>query len=404
MRDIRRFIAYDYVTPIQLEEVISTQKPVVLFGAMGMGVYAKKALDFLNVKLTCFCDNSISKQGTLVDGVPVLSPLQVKETYPDAKIFICSFKPQNFEMIKNQLTELGFRDINRKDVLYDVYVKNCSNRFTNPSDADQLLNVFRNPQDKVILKLVNLVVTTKCTLHCKHCASLIPYFENPYNIDKNIIIHSIESLARSVDAIEELFLFGGEPLLHPDLEEICIEVSKIKNILRFYIITNGTILPKDSQIDIIKKCGFDLAISDYGELSRYKNEIIEIAKKHNIVLSVVDIDNTWLDLGNLKKRFRPQNENINIFKSCLNSPNPCYPLINGKFHICSRSGFGTEINAFGDNFEDYVDFSEGIGTDRKRKEILNLFNKKCIVACDCCDMALPQIVKPAIQTKKILEV
>ncbi|HON00554.1 MAG TPA: radical SAM protein, partial [Acidobacteriota bacterium] len=85
--------------------------------------------------------------------------------------------------------------------------------------------------------LAHLIVTRRCNLACSYC--------NEY--DHRSAPVPTEKLARRVDLLAELgtsvvTLTGGEPLLHPDLEEIIARVRRHRMIAG--MITNGYLLSK----------------------------------------------------------------------------------------------------------------------------------------------------------------
>ena len=85
--------------------------------------------------------------------------------------------------------------------------------------------------------LAHLIVTRRCNLACSYC--------NEY--DHRSAPVPTEKLARRVDLLAELgtsvvTLTGGEPLLHPDLEEIIARVRRHRMIAG--MITNGYLLSR----------------------------------------------------------------------------------------------------------------------------------------------------------------
>ncbi len=399
------YAGYNEVLDEHIDKLLNETKPIVLFGTMGMGGYAKRALDFLDIKPACFCDNSKIKQAEFFEGLHVLSPDEVKQKYPNASIYICSFNVDNYKHIKIQLENLGFTDVNSFELLYYIYLTKVSKRYLLPNDISNILDVFSNIQDKLIIRRALFSITTICNLRCKQCASLIPYFSNPKHYDKNEIIKSVKKLSESVDAIEELFLFGGEPILHPNLLEVCEEIVKYKNILRFYIISNGKSAPSKELVDIMKRYDINYIVSDYGELSSAIDDIREIANKESVNFTIKDREFMWSDIGAPIKYDFKENENMEKFKKCINNPMACYNVIEGKFHVCSQSAFGTTLGAIPSQQTDYVDLLDDSLTPMQiRIKLDKLLNhKKCITACNYCNIKSAILVKPAIQTTEILE-
>ncbi|MBP2662124.1 MAG: hypothetical protein H6Q71_72 [Firmicutes bacterium] len=83
-----------------------TKRPLVLFGMGGMGGKIKAFCEENNIPIACFVDNNTEKQESGQSGGKVLSPQEMKETYPNANILISS--AIFFDEIKKQLEFLGF--------------------------------------------------------------------------------------------------------------------------------------------------------------------------------------------------------------------------------------------------------------------------------------------------------
>lgn len=382
------------------KELLSTEKPIILFGTMTMGLIAKKTLDFLNVKIACFCDNNKQKQGEIIKEIQVLSPKRAKEKFPNAKIYICSFNLENCKIIKEQLYELGFDDVQGADVLQYVHEIEIVKRKINPNVYAKTLYKLTYINNYSILPSITVSITTKCTLRCKNCCALIPYFKEPKYFNKKEIIKSMRVLSQSVDAIKTFNIIGGEPLLHPDLVEICNEASKINNVRNIVIITNGTIIPRIDMFKSIKNSVSYIQVSDYGTLSKSKSQLKKIARKNNIFVEYIENNSKWIDLGNLKKRNRDKVENQKIFKSCSHV-NECNAIVNGKLYFCGWSAFGTALCIIPKNENDFINLlDDNISTSEMRAKISDFKkNTKCVIACDYCDWPLGKKVPPAIQLR-----
>ena len=82
------------------------QNGVVLFGCGSYGRFFYNSLDDERKKdVLCFCDNDVSKQGSFVFGLLVLSLQDVIKRYPDCNFVICN--KNNSVEIKEQLIEWG---------------------------------------------------------------------------------------------------------------------------------------------------------------------------------------------------------------------------------------------------------------------------------------------------------
>jgi len=97
--------------------------------------------------------------------------------------------------------------------------------------------------------LVHLIVTRRCNLDCGYC--------NEYDQVSRPV--PLELLAKRVDRLAELgtvaiTLSGGEPLLHPRLEEIVMRIASRRMIVT--LISNGYLLSRE-RIESLNLAGLD---------------------------------------------------------------------------------------------------------------------------------------------------
>lgn len=91
-------------------------------------------------------------------------------------------------------------------------------------------------------------ITSSCNLSCNYCYNDSSIYKNQYmNMDTfNNLLMSISSKKN----ISTIILSGGEPLIHPKIEDICTLISQYGLLYRIY--TNGTLITPDF-IKIIRK-------------------------------------------------------------------------------------------------------------------------------------------------------
>ncbi|MFZ5968958.1 MAG: radical SAM protein [Bacillota bacterium] len=394
---------YEKVLQEQLKGLLSTQKPIVLFGAMALGQMAQRTVHFFGKKAVCFCDNDKTKQGKIVDGLTVLSPEQVKKQYPNAKIYICLHNNNSTAKVASQLKALKFTDIYNRDMLFWAYQIYVVKRSVSSYDLAETMNIFNDRENRTILGNVSVVITEKCTLRCIDCGVFIPYYKHPKHHDKDKIIEGMRKLSQIVDAIENFTIIGGEPLLHKDLVEICEEASKLKNVLRVTITTNGTIVPKDSVLQSLSRAITYLTISDYGSLSINKDLLKKSLDQFGIYCNVLDEFSEWSKQNIPKPHNRGENENTRIFKSCF-WVGIAAKLMNGQYHLCDFSAAVTPFNGIPENEGDYVDLLDStLSIDEIRAKLHKLlYHTDCLKACDYCEIfQMPPTIRAA-QTKEIL--
>ena len=232
---------------------------------------------------------------------------------------------------------------------------------------------------------VEVVLTTFCTLNCKGCSALMPFYKKRKNFDLDIIIKSLDTLTDSVNSIQKLRLLGGEPLLYPNITKLIkytLKNDKIKNVV---IVTNGTLLLNDELIELLKnnKCG--VYISDYGEISIKKDELVNQLSNNNIKYQLKKDGSKWRDYGNLECRNRTKRELKKQFSKCEIN---CSSIFDGKLFYCPRNSHGTNLKKIPLRNEDYIElYNNTLNKKQLNKRLYHFFYKYTpyIEACNYCN-------------------
>ncbi|MFP3952125.1 MAG: radical SAM protein [Candidatus Bathyarchaeia archaeon] len=92
---------------------------------------------------------------------------------------------------------------------------------------------------------VDIFITSRCNLRCRHC------FSNSGERREDIPLKKFRALLDEMEALGvfEVRLNGGEPLAHPSIKEILLDLSQRR--LRRVMITNGTLLNHE-KVDLLK--------------------------------------------------------------------------------------------------------------------------------------------------------
>ena len=152
---------------------------------------------------------------------------------------------------------------------------------------------------------------------------------------------------------------------------------------------------------MLKKRKFNIYISNYGKVSRKKEELIEILSENNINYTVKE-DFLWRDYGNLINRNR---KNKKLKKQYLNCKIMCTSILDGKLHHCPRSSHGMNLKIIPLNNRDYVNLlDDNTSSEQLRKRLYKFFYGYIpyIEACNYCNSGtkLLKTIKAGIQYKK----
>jgi len=116
--------------------------------------------------------------------------------------------------------------------------------------------------------LLNLYITGKCNLNCVGCNAFAPIADN-YILDtvgfEADCKRLLELCAGKSGIIPQIHIAGGEPLLHPKLNEIIVIARSYFPQAKMKIVTNGVLLLKQKE-DFLECCqqnNVDIIISHY---------------------------------------------------------------------------------------------------------------------------------------------
>ncbi len=236
---------------------------------------------------------------------------------------------------------------------------------------------------------VELPVTQRCNLRCKNCVFMMPYFEHPVDFDIEDTLKYMRKLLDCVDSIQIFRILGGEPFLYRDIKPIICEALSSKKIRTVEIVTNGTIVPPEELLDVLKNSKLKIQISDYGKLSRNKEKIKELCDREGITCIIRGSDEkNWFDAGDLHFRGRNQKELRKQFKKCGEI---CRNLHDGKLYFCPRAAFGTKLG-IPDVSSDYVDFKGEDDIKVLREQVYRLNQRISLLACNYCNEGTDEYV------------
>lgn len=128
------------------------------------------------------------------------------------------------------LTNFGEININRNNFTWEISKtkKYTKEKFTPRIDINDYL-----------LKHLSIAITSKCNLNCSYCYKSINE-KQALVLDKKIIFKFIDNILKYYpNKIKTIQLIGGEPLIHPDINEIIEYILDKKILVR--ISTNGTL-------------------------------------------------------------------------------------------------------------------------------------------------------------------
>lgn len=195
---------------------------------------------------------------------------------------------------------------------------------------------------KVSVPTMDFNITTRCTLKCRDCGSLMPLYTKAQHYDETLESFKcrLDALLENVRCIYEFKIIGGEPLLNADFAEMVDYACSKKQILFISIVTNGTIIPSQKILDTFMRNSHRIAvfISNYTLHNKTKySQVLDILEKHKIPYYSVRnaSDFTWIKRGDIYARNRGIEGIKRTFWRCWQKD--CVSLFEGRFLVCTRA-------------------------------------------------------------------
>ena len=166
-----------------------------------------------------------------------------------------------------------------------------------------------------------ITVTSNCNLNCYGC--MMGCFKNDlfnYQIDKDILSNNLKILQEKTDLISEIVLTGGEPLLHPNIKEICTIIKTIYPNLPLTIFTNGISISSFTKSDFLffSNLNIDFSISFYPDKILYNSikSNIHLLKKNKCKVMEEEKSRPLFFKNGIVKNKHNSNKMQQIFQSC----------------------------------------------------------------------------------------
>ena len=199
-------------------------------------------------------------------------------------------------------------------------------------------------------------ITDNCNLNCAYCCHYAPiatkYFVRLDKFEDDIT--QLAVLTNQGKDLGTLGLLGGEPLLHPDLIEMCYHARIMLPYSRIRITTNGLLLKKLSKPDLccLRRFDVEVLISKYRDTDNF-DEMANLLEEYRIVHKFCQNDNLVLfakygmdETGSQDKE--ESHNKCELWKEYYT----CHELREGKLYPCSQIARAAVLNKrFGTNFK-----------------------------------------------------
>ena len=217
-------------------------------------------------------------------------------------------------------------------------------------------------------------VVDHCNLNCASCGHFSSIAEEHFtDLEKFRFDYSRFAQVMG-DKLKGIIFMGGEPLLHPRIEQFIMSAREIFPIGTIDMFTNGTLLQKMQEVFWRTCAEYEtrLIVSAY-PIKIDIDEIMRIAAKYGVLITIAERSgDNWvfwtLDLGGKE----------NIYKSFIlcSQANNCHQLKDGRLYPCSVTAYIEYFNkAFGKSLNlcdaDSLDIYSNISAD----DVLNFLSR-----------------------------
>lgn len=323
------------------------REPIYLFPLTAEAILMYHALANSGYAVAGICDSNAKLHGKSYEACPIVPRVSGKEE----TVILCGYK-------QYRLAGLFAKSILIEDVLteddvsaalgkiqwsqFDALAPKQTYRFHR---LEQEIRQVLPPEGaKLCLNAIDAFVTERCNLRCKCCEVLVQHFGpkvQARHLPIEQLIDEADQLFGKFDFIRDIHVLGGEPFLYPHLAGYMRHLGKYRSkIGSLYVITNGTVVPKQDVIDAIKEADAFVMISDYGRLSRKKDELVNVMKENGIGVQVTDYP--WVYENQLV--YDDKTDHQKKFDDCYERKH-IYTVRDGKAYYCHFLAGGETLRA-----------------------------------------------------------
>ena len=372
-------VRYNCIKSLKQEGV-----PIIIVAAHFEAEAIANACRDNGIIVSAYCDSEKRKSYEPFCGLEVVHTPNMPSRFSKARFIIAT---QHVDEVVEQLSGLGYEEFYSAMELLENYDVGKYKHHISQSYMETRISIYKKSyeayfnEEKTYMRSLDVMITTKCSLKCKNCSNLMQYYVDAKNTDCENILTSIKTLSQNVDDISEFRLIGGEPLMNKDWANIANGILEQNNNRKIFIYTNGTIAPKDDQLQTFKGKNVTFIITSYGKLSRNLEQLTQKLINHNIAYYSNPADN-WIDCSSIRHHKRKVSDLEEVFKQCC--VKYIYTLLHGKLYRCPFIANADNLNAIPDNPANYVDlFSKKDDIKQQIRRLVKV--AKFFPACDFCD-------------------
>ena len=224
-----------------------------------------------------------------------------------------------------------------------------------------------------------LMLTNKCNLNCLYCDHFCPVADDYWYISIEEVQDFCKIMKDKMPHLRTVFLFGGEPLLHPQVFEIAQLISEELPKVGVTISTNGTLINDktvDSIMETLKEAPYQLYTPLYPPFAEQTLRMHNLMDENNVKLGMLELRNGFFQTvidpkGGHKRdhdcgRVKQERMELHMYKN--------------KIYNCAVASCMTHLG-IPDDPHDYIDIYK-----LKDEEELYSFYDTCPNSCQYCQI------------------
>lgn len=342
---------------VDIEEWKSLKDIVVFgYGRQGKRMLRKLQRDF---HIVAIVDNNREKCGMNADGVPVIHFQEAVQQLRENKIIVTT-ATYHYNSVRRQLEGLGLVE-NKDFVLFHSFAPEW----------------YYKCRQNIFVAETDVSLTPVCNLNCEKCSMFVPYWKNKKHREPENIKNDLDTYFKYVDFVFNMSIIGGEPLIYKKLDEILKYIGEHyrDRIGCITIITNGTVVPDDKILALLKRYEIEVSVSDYSDHLPYGEKVEKLCS----LLEAWEISymrNTnieWFDFGFPEKCYHYE-AGEEAKKHMQNCNIVCHMLQDGRLYYCATAWAAQLGGLFKEDDNSYIDLNKLDIEDREKggKAILEL--------------------------------
>jgi hypothetical protein len=272
--------------------------------------------------------------------------------------------------------------------------------------ANRIIGISSDGQ--VRIEHLEVDIVKGCNLRCQFCSHVSPLRRGYIPVDE--LAKWFETWSKKV-VPDRFVLLGGEPLLHPQCEEVIIAAGNYWKNSQIQFVTNGVLLAKTSQsvFDALRRVHAHISVSKHFDDEEFNikfQKSIECLSKTGIPFDIRLSHKIWVESYRIDDQGKPQPFKSNFNHAWKNgcTAKKCASLVDNKLYRCAviaaMQGAYRE-NVLGEEWK-VVNGYQPLTPNCSAYDIFTHLNCGAFPECSICPEQL-NFVKPEQFQKQILE-